>query len=198
MTAIQETPVMAAEAVRLTTTLNLLKKAGACHGRYAHLVKALGGVSFDHEAPINLLTILEHNGIEDCLWALCTTEQNCDTVARLMAADFAEAVLPIFERARSNDDRPRKAIAAARAFARGEIGASALAAARDAAWAAAWAARDAAEDAAGDAAWEAAWTAARAAAEDAAGDAAWTAARDAARAAAEDAVAKVIRRYLLP
>lgn len=57
------------------------------------------------------------------------------TVAlRLYAADCAEHVLPLFEAERPNDDRPRKAIEAARAYARGEIGA----AAREAAvWAAA-------------------------------------------------------------
>lgn len=56
--------------------------------------------------------------------------------ARLFAADCAEHVLAIFEEERPNDDRPRNAIEAARAFAMGKIDA----AARDAAWAAAWAA----------------------------------------------------------
>ena len=42
-----------------------------------------------------------------------------ETTARLFAADCAEAVLPIFERDYPNDDRPRKAIEAARLFARG-------------------------------------------------------------------------------
>ena len=79
---------------------------------------------------------------------------------RLFAADCAERVLHVFERERPNDDRPRKAIQAARDFANGKIGA----AARDAAWAAA---RAAARDAARDAAWAAAWDAARAAAWDA-------------------------------
>ncbi len=74
-----------------------------------------------------------------------------DCAARLFAADCAEHVLPIFEAKRPNDDRPRKAIEAARAFARGEIGAAAWAAAWDAAWDAAG---DAARDAAGDAAGE--------------------------------------------
>lgn len=39
----------------------------------------------------------------------------------LWAADCAEHVLPHFERLRSFDDRPRKAVDAARAWARGEI-----------------------------------------------------------------------------
>jgi hypothetical protein len=190
-------------AMRLTTTLNRLRDAGACRERYAHLVRALGGTAFDHDAPINLLAILEHNGTEDCLWALCATAENCDTVARLMAADFAEAVLPIFERERPNDRRPRVAIETARRFARAEVECEELAAARTAAWAAAgaaaraaaWAAaRAAARAAAGDAA----RTAARAAAGDAARTAAGAAAGDAAWAAARDAQAEIIRRYLLP
>ena len=73
-----------------------------------------------------------------------------DRTARLFAADCAEAVLPIFEKARPNDDRPRKAIQAARDYAEGRIGA--------AAWAAVW---DAARDAAWAAAWDAAWDAER-------------------------------------
>src|ERR1035441_8575617 len=54
----------------ITTTLNRLKAAGACPPRYAHLVQALGGTSFDHDAPINLLTVLEHNGPDDVAWVL--------------------------------------------------------------------------------------------------------------------------------
>ena len=158
------------ETMKLTTTLNRLRAAGACESRYAHLLRALGGTSFDHDEPINLLTILEHNGVNDCLWSLCATEENCDQIARLMAADFAESVLPLYESRYPNDNRPRDAIVAARQFARGEIG--------DAARAAAWAAARGA----GDAAW-AAW-----AAGDAAGAAAW--------AAAGAAQAVIIRRYL--
>lgn len=47
-----------------------------------------------------------------------------DDIHRLLAvwaADCAEHVLPHFERARPNDDRPRRAIALGRAWARGEI-----------------------------------------------------------------------------
>ena len=100
-----------------------------------------------------------------------------DRTARLFAADCAEHVLPIFERAYPTDDRPRKAIEAARAYARGEISA----AARDAAGGAAWAAAGAVAGAAGAVA-GAAWAAAGDAAGDAAGavaGAAWAAAGDA-------------------
>ena len=125
-------------AMILTTTLNRLRAAHACAPRYEILVRALGGTTFDHDAPINLLTILEHNGVDDCLWALCATAENCDVVARLIAADFAEAMLPIFERIRPNDGRPRAVITAARDFAFGRIDAATWATARDATCAAAW------------------------------------------------------------
>ena len=78
---------------------------------------------------------------------------NIETELRLFAADCAEHVLPIYEAAYPGDGRPRRAIEAARAFARGEIDEVALGAARDAALAAraaravavdAWAVRDAA------------------------------------------------------
>ena len=92
--------------------------------------------------------------------------------ARLFAADCAEHVLHQFTAVRPADRRPARAIAAARAFARGEIDAAARAAAGAAA-------RDAAQDAARAAARDAAQDAAGAAARAAAGDAAWDAAWDA-------------------
>lgn len=122
-----------------------------------------------------------------------------DATLRLIAADCAEEALPIYERERPGDDRPRRAIEAARAYARGEIDGEALAAARAAAraavWAAVWAARTAALSAraatdATDAAEAAAWAAraARDAAEDAAEDAAW--------AAAGRSQAAIVRRHV--
>lgn len=112
--------------------------------------------------------------------------------ARLLAADEAERVLRFFEKEHPNDPRPRNTIAAARAFARGEITWAELATARydacSAAWAAAYdaasaaasaAANAAASAAAGDA-WVAAGAAANAAARAAASAAAGTAAGDAA------------------
>ena len=103
---------------------------------------------------------------------------------RLIAADFAEHVLPLFEADYPDDDRPRKAIEAARAYARGQITIEQL----EAAWASARAAaRAVARASAGAAAWAAARAAAgdaaRASARAAASDAAWAAASDAAWAA---------------
>jgi hypothetical protein len=136
--------------------------------------------------------------------------------ARLFACDCAEHVLPIFEKERPDDKRPRECIQVARKFARGKstqeelaaawaaAGYAVWAAAWDAARAAAWAAAgdavwDAAGDAAGDAAWAAAGAAAGDAARDAAGDAArdavWDAARAAAWAAAWDAARAAEKKW---
>jgi len=184
--------------MKLTTTLNLLHKAGACTRGYKELIAALGA-DYPHEKPIDLLTILDTNGFNDALWALCATAENCDMVARLMAADFADQVLPIWQKY-SQDKRPALAIQAARDFAHGRISRQKTAAAWDAARAAAEAAsgaaagfaaraaaRAAAGAAAGAAAWAAAWDAAWDAARAAAWDAAWAAARAAAWDAARDA-----------
>ena len=177
--------------MKLTTTLDLLHKAGACTSGYKTLITALGA-EYPHEKPIDLLTILDTNGLDDALWALCATAENCDMVARLMAADFAEQVLPIWQKY-SKDERPALAIQATRDFTHGRVsrekraaaGAAAGYAAGDAAWSAAWAAAwDAAWAAAGAAARSAAWAAAWAAAWYAARSAAWDAAGDAAGAAA--------------
>jgi hypothetical protein len=128
---------------------------------------------------------------DDPIQVICDNLGLDDGPLRLLAADWAEHVLPLFEKAYPGDKRPRKAIEAARDFVAGKITAKQLeqaraavwAAARDAAWDAARAARDAAR-AARDAAWAAAGTAARDAAR---------AARDAARAARAAAAWDVAR-----
>ena len=93
---------------------------------------------------------------------MSTIDDLTEQEQRLIAADFAERVLPLFE-AQHPDDRPRNAIEAARAYARGEITKEQLAAAGAAAGAAARAAaRDAAGGAARATAGAAAWDAERA------------------------------------
>lgn len=57
--------------VCLTTTFEQLYNAEACPGRYRHLAKALGGIkNYGRKNPINLLTILKHNGLADFFWVL--------------------------------------------------------------------------------------------------------------------------------
>jgi len=106
-----------------------------------------------------------------------------ERTARLFAADCAESVVHLFEERYPGDERPRRAIEAARRYARGEIDSAARSAARSAADSAAWSAADSAARSAVWAAWSAADSAARSAvwaARSAADSAAWSAARSAA------------------
>ena len=70
---------------------------------------------------------------------------NVERELRLLACDFAERILPIFERKYQKDKRPRIAIKTARRFADGKATREELTAAWAAAGAAAWAAAGAAE-----------------------------------------------------
>ena len=56
----------------LYTTLDLLKKHGACTEGYVKLLKHLGGNAskFGRDTPIPLTTVLESNDVPDTLWCL--------------------------------------------------------------------------------------------------------------------------------
>jgi len=153
--------------------------------RYTVLRDALRGRG-DNE-PITLIEILDSNGLDDALWALCAVpeEQTAerDRLTRLFACWCVRQVWHLL-----TDERSRHAVEVAERYVAGNAtdvemdaawaaaNAAARAAARDAADAAAWAAaRDAAWAAAWAAAWGAAWGAAWAA-NAAARDAAWAAA----------------------
>ena len=180
-----------------------LKALSPCEKEFKAVSKALGGA---RKWKGNLVTadMARDAGVsfDNILWVASRVAETDKEVARRVrhfAADCAAHVLRLFEDEYPKDDRPRKAIQAARDYAEGKIddaarvtarsAAGAAGAARDAAWGAraardaAWdarAARDAAWGAAGDGAWGAAWGAAcggRAAARDGAGIA-WAAARD--------------------
>ena len=84
----------------LTTTLNLLKAAGACTDRYEHLLQCLGGPSFDHDTPINLLTILELNGLADTEW--CLLNATVEDAAPLLAEYRRQAAPLLAEYERQN------------------------------------------------------------------------------------------------
>ena len=166
----------------LHTTFAKLHEAGACTERYPVLAKALGGITkYGRNTPIPLARILETNGLGDALWALQATTENSARFSRLLACDYAEHVLPNFEKVFPGDSRVRDCIAVARRYALGQATIAELRAAERAAkraaeraakratgsvaervtaWAAAWAAKWAAESAAESAtAWAAAWAA---------------------------------------
>lgn len=159
----------------LTTSKRLLRKkrpeapAGAREDRYNHLVAALG--PWPDTKAIPLMTILKHNGFEDCLWAFRAVPRaqvaRRDRMARLLACDFAEHVQHVWAAQFPDDDRPTRCIRVVRRFAMGRATSGELDAARRAAWGAVWmAARAAKEVREGKVVWRSkAEEAARAAAE---------------------------------
>ncbi len=171
-----------------TTTLAAIRAASPCEEGWRKLLGHLGKTTADDE-PLDLLTVLDSNGLDDALWVLSYAMPD-DRLARHFQAWCAEQVLHLFEAERPDDTRVRDQIAMLR---NDEADDAARAAARAAAWAAARAAARAA-----------AWAAARAAARAAAGDAAraaaraaaWAAARAAARAAAWAAQENQLRQML--
>ena len=125
---------------RLTTTLALLKEKGACTDGYRKLLKSLPAKWAD-DKPINLLRVLKSNGVQDMCWCFRATVEDSTIPRVLIVADFAQSVLKYFTAKYPNDDRPAKAIQAARDFAAGKIS---LQDCKNAAYAAAYDAYDAA------------------------------------------------------
>ena len=155
-------------AYKSTTTLAAIREALPCESGWKKLLAALGKTKADNE-PLDLLTVLNSNGLDDALWVMSFAMPD-DRLERHFRAWCAEQVLHIFEAVRPDDRRVRDQIEVLRRD-------DATKAERTAAWAAARAAWDAASWAAWDAARAAAGAAGAAA--DAASWAAWDAARDA-------------------
>ena len=156
-----------------TTTLNAIRAASPCEDGWTKLLAHLGKTKADDE-PLELLTVLDSNGLDDALWVLSYAMPN-DRLARHFQAWCAEQVMHIFEAERPNDRRVREQIAMLR-----NDGATPIARA----FAGAAAAR------------AAAIAFARAAASVTARDAANAAARDAASVTASDAQEKQLRKML--
>ena len=111
--------------MKLTTTLNKIRACSPCTSGWKKLLSRLG-TDFNLDAEINLLTVLESNGVADMLWTLRATEQDSKRIASQLAIEFAEQALPIFEERLPNDLRPRQAIQAARDYLDGTIDLAAL------------------------------------------------------------------------
>ena len=162
-------------AYKSTTTLAAIRAASPCESGWKKLLAALGKTKADSE-PLDLLTVLDSNGLDDALWVMSFAMPDA-RLARHFQAWCAEQVLHIFEAVRPDDRRVRDQIEMLRRD-------DATKAERDAAWAsamdAAEAARDAEEatmDAARASTRGSAWDSARDAAE--AAEASWASARDA-------------------
>ena len=106
----------------LHTTLGLLSGLQPRGVDYRELEQALGeGKVYGQDTPIPVVKILDALGLEAALGCLDRTVEDAAGMDRLLAADYAERVLHYFEEVVSGDYRPRKAIEAARIFARGAM-----------------------------------------------------------------------------
>ena len=108
----------------LTSSFKQLRDAGACKARYKHLAKALGGITaYGRTKPITFAQILEHNGVEDVLWALFKVNEVDEAKAVVVewACLCAERSLVVFEKEFPKDKRPREAIKATRQYIQGNI-----------------------------------------------------------------------------
>lgn len=172
-------------------TVDYLKGRNACYWEEDGYFKI--AARYEAALPASPLEVAKAEWVpaKDRLWVLLHVDFIQAREMDLLACDFAKDVLPHWEAAYPDDDRPRRAIETKRRWLNGEATDAELAGARAAAWAAA---RDA--EAAAIAAVDAAWAAARDVdwAAEAAVDAAW-AAEDAAR-AAEDAARAATARQL--
>jgi hypothetical protein len=175
----------------MKTTLNKIRSKSPCTSGWTKLLKHLGKVQAD-DVELDLLTVLESNGLDDALWCLRAVD-GFDKEKRLMAVAFAREVQHLMK-----DPRSIAALDVAERFANGEVKQEDLRVACNAAYNAAYASTRAAYAAyaAANAAHAAAYAAANAAANAAYAADADTATR-AARAAAyadADAAAYVAAR----
>ena len=95
-----------------TVSLTTILAHDPCDDGLHNFKKVFGHL--DPDTPVPLLACLESNYVPDVIWALRAVHQDISAVIPLIAADFAESALHIFEGKIPGDDRPRKAIEAAR------------------------------------------------------------------------------------
>ena len=96
----------------MNLTLNMIRAQSPCHEGWIKLLTTLGKTKADDD-PLNLLTVLDSNGLDCALWVLAHTD--CyKRLYRHFSAWCAEQFLPIFESQFPDDTRPRNAIAIAR------------------------------------------------------------------------------------
>jgi hypothetical protein len=100
----------------LYTTLNLLRANNGHPERFPELA------GYGPDEPIPLTRILKIVGLDDTLRTLSatTTPDKAARLAASLACDYAEHLLPAYERAYPDDDRPRRGVEIMRRFLRGE------------------------------------------------------------------------------
>jgi hypothetical protein len=163
--------------MKTNITLNQIKAKKPCSDGYEKLLNSLNKTKAD-DTIVSINHLLKSNGISDTLWVIYNCIEDEKDSKRNMCLDFvesaiqhAESVLHIFEKEKSDDNRPRLAIETAKKCVEVNRNSPAYAAGTaDAAYAAAYAAYAAADTvyaaarSAAYAAYAAAYAAARAAA----------------------------------
>lgn len=122
-------------------TLRQIRNAHPCEDGWVKVLSANGGSKANLDAEFELASIIDSNGVDDCILALqCKPEYQ--HIYRKFAVVCADEVSHLMA-----DDRSTTALEVAWNHSCGEATNEQLAVARAAAWAAAWdAARDAARD----------------------------------------------------
>jgi hypothetical protein len=123
----------------MKTTLNKIRLHSPCTSGWTKLLKHLNKTCAD-DVELDLITILESNGLDDALWCLRAVD-GFDREKRLMTIAFAREVQHLMK-----DPRSLAALDVAERFANGVATKAELEAAHAAARAAARAAADAAAD----------------------------------------------------
>lgn len=127
----------------INTTLNKIREHGPCEDGWEKLLKHLGKTKPD-DKPLPLVTILDSNGLDDCLWCLQTMPEH-DRVWRLFAVWYVRQVQHLII-----DQRVIEALDVTERTASGEATQDEL----SAAWAATWSAWAEAREVAGETARE--------------------------------------------
>ncbi len=104
----------------LQTSFRLLHEMGACKDRYKYLAKSLGGIKkYGEDTPITLLKILDVCGLDDAIWAVRACP-GAEQFGHLLACDYAEHVLHVYEHEHPGDYSPHNVIKTTRQYAKGE------------------------------------------------------------------------------
>jgi len=98
----------------IPTTLNAIRAHDPCKDGWEKLLAHLGKTAADDE-PLLFSTIVESNGVEFACWCLRALPKEHQALIPLIAADFAESVLHIYEARCPDDLWSRRAIESIRA-----------------------------------------------------------------------------------
>jgi len=111
-----------------TVTWNRILEFRPCGQRLNEVEKPYGWLKAinywrpkDLDEEVSIPMVLESNGLDNAVWALCAFKKDYEREWWMFKADIAELVLPIFEERYPDNKALREAIEGARLFADGKI-----------------------------------------------------------------------------